>query len=55
VHWRKTGAEYASEELKSSIGAVNAALYLRDHGGLAVPLALMCLSELPEQWKAVDR
>jgi hypothetical protein len=55
VHWRKTGAAYAAEKLKGSIGAVNAALYQRDHGGLGVPLALMCLSELPAEWKAVDR
>ncbi len=53
VHWTRTAKEDERRRLELAIGAVNTALYERDHGPL-IPASVMCLRELPESWKAVE-
>ena len=54
VHWRKTVREYDTKMNQEALGRVNGMLYQRDNGGLGFPVHVICLSELPADWKAVD-
>jgi hypothetical protein len=51
VHWRHSLGDHERQELGRSIGKVNAALYLRDQRGGAVPGDVYKLNSLPDSWK----
>ncbi len=55
IHYVRTLSEQNKHHLRLAIGAVNTALYERDHGGdgdlLGIPLPVFCLDALPDDWK----